>query len=251
MQRVKLFIAYDGTDYSGWQIQKNTKYTIQQQLQDVIQRYDSSLDSVKGACRTDAGVHARAQIAHFDMSVDIPENRIALAINGDLPEDIVCWRAENVKDDFHSRYDAQAKTYRYRIDNGDFPHIFKHRYSYFHYKDLQVGLMQKAAAYLEGEKDFSSFRAKGCYSNNPVREIFRAEVYQPDNREIWIEITGSGFLYNMVRIISGTLIEIGLEKREPEEMKAIIQAQDREAAGYTAAACGLTLTKIYYKENFA
>ncbi len=251
MQRVKLYIAYDGTDYSGWQMQKNTDATIQQQLHRVIKNYDPGLTDVKGACRTDAGVHARAQIAHFDMTVDIPEDRIALAINGDLPEDIICWQAEKTADDFHSRFDARAKTYRYRIDNGDFPQIFKHRYSYFHYKDLQVVPMQKAAAHLVGEKDFSSFRSQGCYSNNPVREIFRAEVYQPNDRDIWIEITGSGFLYNMVRIIAGTLIEVGLEKREPEEMKTIIKAEDREAAGYTAAACGLTLTKIYYEENFA
>ena len=251
MQRVKLSLAYDGTEYSGWQVQKNTTATIQEQVENVIKKYDPGLERVKGACRTDAGVHAKDQIAHFDMTVDIPEDRIALAINGDLPEDIICWRAERVKSDFHSRYDASAKTYRYRIDNGEFPHIFNHRYTYFYYKDLKLKPMKKAAAYLLGENDFSSFRSKGCYSNKPVRKIFQAEVYRSNNREIWIDITGSGFLYNMVRIIAGTLIEVGLEKREPRDMKTIIEAKDRKKAGYTAAACGLTLTKIYYEENFA
>ena len=249
-QRVKLYIAYDGTDYSGWQIQKNTDATIQQHLEEVIGEYDPEFERIHGACRTDGGVHARAQVAHFDMSVDIPEERIALAINGDLPRDIVCWQAEKVRDSFHSRYQARAKTYRYRIDNGEFPRIFTHRYTHFQYQPISLVPMKEAARYLPGEKDFSSFKAKGCSSSHPVRKIYGAEVYSGPDEEIIIEITGSGFLYNMVRIIAGTLIEIGLEKRESEQMEEIIESRDRRAAGFTAPACGLTLEKVYYSEDF-
>ncbi|SDL84354.1 tRNA pseudouridine(38-40) synthase TruA [Halarsenatibacter silvermanii] len=246
MQRVKLHLAYDGTEYSGWQIQKNTDHTIQEHLERVISRYDPEFKRVYGACRTDAGVHALNQIAHFDMSVDIPEDNIATALNGDLPEDIVCWDAEKAAEDFHSRYDATGKIYRYRIDNGSFPHIYHHRYSAFFYEDLDLFSMQKAVRYLPGKKDFSSFRAKGCSSSTPIREIFSAEVYPQKDEEIWIEVSGSGFLYNMVRIIAGTLIEIGRGKISPAEMEKIIASKSREAAGFTAPAAGLTLVEIFY-----
>ncbi len=250
MQRVKLHLAYDGTDYSGWQIQKNTDATIQQKLEEVIGKYDSSLKRVHGACRTDAGVHAREQVAHFDMSEDIPEERIPLALNGDLPRDIICRGAEMVSDEFHSRFDARGKIYRYRLATGDYPRIFSHRYTHFMKDCLQVSAMKRAVKYLIGKKDFSSFRARGCSSTSPVRKIFDARVERREQKEVHIDIAGSGFLYNMVRIIAGTLIEIGRERMSPGEMENIINARDRSRAGFTAPACGLTLVRVFYEEEF-
>lgn len=245
-QNYKIILEYDGTNYSGWQIQKNTRQTIQQKLENALSKINKNRVQITGAGRTDAGVHAAGQTANFFLDVDIPLAKIPIALNTELPADIICKKAEKVDQNFHSRYDARGKKYRYRILNSNFNSVFVRNFVYNVYKKLDLEIMQKAAKYFEGCHDFAAFCAAGSSVKSTVREIYSLDIYAADNNEIWIDVVGNGFLYNMIRILAGTLIETGLGKRTLSELKYILQSCDRNNAGFTAPAQGLTLIEVFY-----
>ena len=242
----KITLEYDGSNYSGWQIQENTSETIQQKVEEALTKINQKEVSIIGAGRTDAGVHAAGQTANFFLDVDIPLHKIPIALNTELPADIICKKAEKVKQDFHARYDARGKKYRYRILNSNFNSVFVRNFVYNVYKKLDLEIMQKAARHFEGCHDFASFCAAGSSVDSTVREIYSLDLYTAENDEIWIDVIGNGFLYNMIRILAGTLIETGLGKRTLAEMEYILQSCDRNNAGFTAPAQGLTLIKVFY-----
>lgn len=244
MKRVKLVVAYDGTNYQGWQVQKNGE-TIESALNRALCDLTGEEIHVSGASRTDAGVHAMGNVAVFDTSARMPGEKFVYALNQRLPEDIRVQHSCEVSMDFHPRYQETVKTYEYRILNREFP-LPAHRFnSYFTYRPLDEKRMQQAADYLVGEHDFRSFCAAGAQVKTTVRTIYRVNVRR-DGEVITIRITGNGFLYNMVRIIAGTLMKIGQGDWEPEDMSEILAAKDRLKAGPTAPAKGLTLMEISY-----
>ena len=245
-QNYRIIVEYDGNNYSGWQIQKNTRETIQQKLEEAIAKINKSRVKVIGAGRTDAGVHAAGQSANFFLDVDIPVPKIPIAINTELPADIICKKAEKVDKNFHARYDARGKKYRYRILNSNFNSVFVRNFVYNVYKKLDLEIMKKAASIFEGCHDFASFCASGSSVDSTVRKISSIDLYKAENGEIWIDVVGNGFLYNMIRILAGTLIETGLGKRTLLELKNILQSCDRRNAGFTAPAQGLTLIEVFY-----
>lgn len=245
MKRFKLTVAYDGTAYSGFQVQKNSR-TIEGELNKSLCALLGEEIQVIGASRTDAGVHALCNVAVFDSNTSIPAEKLSYALNQRLPEDIRIQKSEEVTADFHPRHCDSIKTYEYHITTGEFPIPTKRLYSCFTYHTLHVENMQKAAACLVGEHDFKSFCAAAAVVESTVRTIYEVRV---ENREqdIVITVSGSGFLYNMVRIIAGTLMEVGKGRWEPEKVKEILDAKDRRAAGPTAPACGLMLVKYEFR----
>ena len=246
MKRVGLVVAYDGTNYSGWQIQPNG-ITIQGVLNDALTDLLGEKIEIMGASRTDAGVHALGNVAVFDTNTRIPGEKISYALNQRLPEDIRIQASREVPADFHPRHTDTRKTYEYRIVSREFPLPTKRLYSYFTYHKLDVKKMQQAAAYLVGEHDFKSFCAGAAVVETTVRTVYDVTV-EEQGEEIVIRVCGNGFLYNMVRIIAGTLMEVGKGKWEPERIKEILAACDRKAAGPTAPACGLLLAKYEFLE---
>lgn len=185
------------------------------------------------------------QVANFKTESNIPIEKFAIAINSKLKKSIVIKNAEEVEERFHSRYSVKEKTYRYTINNSKYGTALYRDMEYHFPIKLNVTKMQEAAKFFEGEHDFSAFKASGTSSKSSVRTIYKAEVYE-NNERIYIELTGNGFLYNMVRIISGTLLDVGLEKIEPEEIKNIIESKDRSKAGKTLPPSGLCLVKVNY-----
>lgn len=246
MKRVKLTIAYDGTNYCGWQVQPNG-ITVEEVLNKALQKLTGENILVIGASRTDSGVHALGNVAVFDTQTTIPPDRIAMALNQRLPEDIVVTKSEEVPLDFHPRYCDCSKTYEYHIINTRIPIPTKRLTNYFVSYRLDLNKMRQAASYLVGEHDFVSFCNVRTDVENTVRTITALDILQ-NGDEITIRITGNGFLYNMVRIIVGTLIRVGRGFYEPEKVKEILDAKDRKAAGVTAPAHGLMLVEINYEE---
>lgn len=244
MKRIKLTIAYDGTNYCGWQIQSNG-ITVEEVLNKALQKLTGEPIQVIGASRTDSGVHALGNVAVFDSETTIPPERIMMALNQRLPEDIVITRSEEVAPDFHPRYCDCTKTYEYHIINTRIPEPTKRLTNYFVSYELNLDHMREAASYLIGEHDFVSFCNVRTDVENTVRTITALDILQNGN-EITIRITGNGFLYNMVRIIVGTLIRVGRGFYGPEKVKEILEAKDRKAAGVTAPAHGLVLKEIHY-----
>ena len=246
MKRIKLTIAYDGTNYCGWQIQPNG-ITIEEVLNKALKKLTGEDICVIGASRTDSGVHAMGNVAVFDTETTIPAEKLAMALNQRLPEDIVVVKSEEVSPDFHPRYCDCSKTYEYHIINTRIPVPTKRLTNYFVSYDLDIDNMRKAASYLVGEHDFVSFCNVRTDVENTVRTIASIDILTSGD-EITIRITGNGFLYNMVRIIVGTLIRVGRGFYEPEKVKEILEAKDRKAAGVTAPANGLMLVEIKYEE---
>lgn len=249
MKRVMLTVAYDGTAYSGWQIQPGKK-TIEGVLHRCICELTGEAVEVIGASRTDSGVHALGNIAVFDTNSPIPAEKFSYALNQRLPEDIRIREAREVDQAFHPRHCESRKTYEYRIYNGPFPLPTRRLYTHFTYVPLNTEWMRQGAVFLVGEDDFKSFCSADTQAKTTVRRIDGIEVReegaaQPD-REIVIRVTGRGFLYNMVRIIAGTLMEVGRGQMPPERVKEILEACDRQAAGPTAPACGLTLMEYEF-----
>lgn len=244
MKRIKLTIAYDGTNYCGWQIQPNG-ITVEEVLNKTLKKLTGEEILVIGASRTDSGVHALANVAVFDTETTIPAERIAMALNQRLPADIVVVKSEEVPLDFHPRYCNCSKTYEYHIINTRIPIPTKRLTNYFVSYELDMDKMRQAAAYLVGEHDFISFCNVRTDVENTVRTITELEILK-QGEEITIRISGNGFLYNMVRIIVGTLIRVGRGFYEPEKVKEILEAKDRKAAGVTAPAHGLVLKEIQY-----
>lgn len=244
MKRFMLTVAYDGTAYSGFQVQKSSR-TIEGELNRCLSSLLGEDIHVIGASRTDAGVHAKCNKAVFDSETAIPPRKLAYALNQRLSEDIRIQKSEQVSDDFHPRHCESRKTYEYRITVGEFPIPTKRLYSSHCYYSLDIDRMQEAAAYLEGKHDFKSFCAAAAVVESTVRTIYFVAV-EKQEEEIVIRVCGNGFLYNMVRIIAGTLMEAGRGKWPPEKMREILEEKDRKAAGPTAPACGLTLIKYEF-----
>jgi len=244
MRNIKLTISYDGTDYAGWQIQKNG-WTVQAEIEKAIKKVFGKGHRVHGAGRTDAGVHAKAQVAHFKMPLAVPVGSIARAINSALPESVAVIRAEEVPPDFHSRFDARSKHYRYYILNSHHRNPFSQKYSWRVLYRLDVPLMKKEAALLDGRHDFKSFQAADKKEISSVRKIFRIDLRKKGSSLV-IDIEGDGFLYNMVRNITGTLVDIGRGYLPPGSMRKILNSRNRTAAGPTAPAKGLFLMSVKY-----
>lgn len=244
MRNIKLTIEYDGKEFNGWQKQPN-KLNIQGEIERAISSITGEEIELIGSGRTDAGVHAVAQVANFKTNSEIPVEKMAIAINSRLKKSIVIKKAEEVDERFHSRYNAKCKTYRYVINNSEYGTAIYRNLEYCFPIKLDAKKMKKAAKYFEGEHDFSGFKASGTSSKNSVRTIYKAEVIE-DGDKIIIELSGNGFLYNMVRIISGTLLDVGLGKIKPEEIPEVIESKDRKRAGKTLPAHGLFLKKVQY-----
>ena len=272
MRRIMLTVAFDGTNYSGWQIQPN-KETIEGVLNRELSRLLNEEIKVVGASRTDSGVHAEGAVCVFDTESKIPGDKFSYAINQKLPEDIRIRNSKEVDITFHPRRANSRKTYRYRIRHDEFPNPLDARYSYHVYTKLDIEAMRRACEFIKGKHDFKSFCSVHTDVDTTVRTVYDVHIdVTPDKKLLQmsglmksagesgamrsggesaagrirpeiidIYVTGNGFLYNMVRIIAGTLIEVGQGKIKPEEIPAIIEACDREKAGPTAPAKGLTL----------
>ncbi len=243
--RVLLTVSYDGSNYYGWQRQSNF-ITVQQRLEEGLSALMGKEISVRGASRTDTGVHAAAQGAVFETDTTIPVDRIPYALNAFLPEDIVVRGAREVDESFHPQYSVIDKTYEYLILNDEFRDPKLIRYTEFIREKLDIDKMREACKYFLGEHDFKAFCASGSTAKTTVRTIYSLTV---DKREkiVCIKVTGSGFLYNMVRIIAGTLADVGKGKLKPEDIEEIIASRDRTRAGKTLSPNGLTLREVHYE----
>lgn len=235
---------YDGTAYHGFQRQKNG-ITIQQCLEDAIKKITGEFSAVTGCGRTDAGVHAQNYTVNFFTSSKISCEKLPLALNSQLSEDIRVFAAEDTTEDFHARFSAKSKTYAYKIVNKPFLDVFLSKYSWFYPIKLDVEKMKKAAIHIVGKHDFAAFMAAGSPVKSTVRTISNLEIFE-NNGVIDIEVTADGFLYNMVRIIVGTLVYVGCGKLNEEDIPKIIEAGERENAGITAPPEGLSLKKTVY-----
>ena len=247
MRRIKLTVAYDGTAYCGWQVQPNG-VTVEEVLNHALSELTGEQIRVTGASRTHAGVHAEGNVAVFDTESSIPPERIAYAVNRGLPEDIVVVKSEEVSEGWHPRYQDSVKTYEYHILNREMPDPMR-RFTAFHVSyPLDPDLMREAAEYLKGEHDFKSFCSIHTDVKDTVRTIYDLTV-EKDGDMIILRISGNGFLYNMVRIIAGTLIRVGRGAWPPERIKDILEANDRQKAAATAPAGGLVLKNIRYGKS--
>lgn len=244
MRNIKLTIEYDGKCYNGWQKQPN-KLNIQGEIERAIYNITKEEVDLIGSGRTDAGVHALGQVANFKTNSQISIEKLPLAINSQLKNSIVIKEAEEVNERFHSRYNAKRKTYRYIINNSKCGTTIYRNLEYSYPFKLDAEKMKQASKYFEGEHDFKAFKSSGTSSKNSVRTIYKAIVKQ-EGEKIIIELTGNGFLYNMVRIISGTLLDVGLGKIQPEEIPEMIESKDRQRAGKTLPAHGLYLVEVKY-----
>ena len=244
MRNIKLTTEYDGKCYNGWQKQPN-KLNIQGEIERAIYNITKEEVDLIGSGRTDAGVHALGQVANFKTNSQISIEKLPLAINSQLKNSIVIKEAEEVNERFHSRYNAKRKTYRYIINNSKCGTAIYRNLEYSYPFKLDAEKMKQASKYFEGEHDFKAFKSSGTSSKNSVRTIYKAIVKQ-EGEKIIIELTGNGFLYNMVRIISGTLLDVGLGKIQPEEIPEMIESKDRQRAGKTLPAHGLYLVEVKY-----
>ena len=245
MIRYKCTIAYDGTNFAGYQVQPK-KRTVQLELEKVLTTMHKGKEvRVSASGRTDAGVHAKGQVVHFDSSLDLPPDRWKKALGTMLPADIAIIDIEKMDADFHARYNAIRKEYRYRILLSDTKDPFLRNYAYHYPYKLDLDLMKKASEYLKGTHDFTSFCSAKTEVVDKVRTVESIDFLKEENQLV-ISFVGEGFLYNMVRILVGTLLDVGIGKRRPEEMKEILAAHDRTKAGRTAPGHGLYLWKVEY-----
>lgn len=245
MRNIKLVIEYDGRGFNGWQKQPN-KLNIQGEIENAIFQITGEKVDLIASGRTDAGVHSLGQTANFKTNSNIPIEKMAIAINSKLKRSIRIQNAEEVEERFHSRYSVKSKRYRYTINNSEFGSAIYRDMEYHFPIKLDIDKMKKAAKYFEGEHDFKAFKASGTSSKSSVRKIYKAEVIKAENNRIYIELTGNGFLYNMVRIIAGTLVDVGTGKILPEEIPEIIEAGERIRAGKTLPPNGLCLMEVIY-----
>lgn len=245
MRNFKMTVEYDGSAYCGWQRQENGT-SIQQRLEEAIKLITGQKAAVIGSGRTDAGVHALNQVGSFKCSTKLPVNKIFMGLNSVLPPDIAVKKLEEMPDDFNALRDVKSKIYIYKICNQRLRPVLGRNYSWHVRYPLDIGRMEKAAEYLYGTHDFSCFCATGSDVKNRVRTIIAVEIKTGDEGLIEIKVESHGFLKYMVRNIIGTLVEVGRGKREPEEMKIIIESKNRNIAGVTAPACGLFLKEVKY-----
>lgn len=245
MRNFKLTLCYDGNRYDGWQRQGNSENTIQGKLEELLSRLLSQSVEVAGSGRTDAGVHALEQVCSFRAETEEDCASLLAAIRRYLPEDIGALSLEEAPPRFHARLSCREKTYVYRIWNSDEPNVFERRWMYAVPQTLDVEAMRRAAAFLTGEHDFAAFCANRRMKKTTVRTLRRVEITRMGG-EIRIALTADGFLYHMVRILVGTLLEVGEGKRAPEDMASVLASLDRMEAGPTAPAQGLTLWSVKY-----
>lgn len=247
MKRVKLIVAYDGTNYHGWQIQPR-EISVEEVINKTLCKLTGEEIKVIGASRTDAGVHAYGNVAVFDTNSPIPGEKFSYALNQRLPEDIRIQNSCEVANEFHPRHCNCRKTYQYLIQNSEFPLPTNRLYTHFMHYELDVQAMQQAANDLIGEHDFKSFCSVKTSVLDTVRTIYDIRVTKEEQR-VSIVVRGNGFLYNMVRIIAGTLIEVGLHRYPVTRIKEMLASKDRQTAGPTAPAKGLSLMKIEYEDS--
>jgi tRNA pseudouridine38-40 synthase len=243
--RIQLYIEYDGTEYAGWQRQENA-LSVQQVVEECLSKLTGEAITITGAGRTDAGVHAAFQAAHFDTDAKIPAERFAYALNFTLPPSIRIKKSIAVPDDFHARYSAKSKWYRYTVYNH--PHASAlNRQTNYHMRDpLDTASMDEAARCMAGTHDFAAFAASGAVQKTTIRTVYDTRVTR-EGDFVYIDIKGSGFLYNMVRIFAGTLIEIGRHRMDITAIQKMIDTGDRLEGGPTAPARGLMLMRVYYE----
>lgn len=248
-RNIKLTIAYDGSRYDGWQKQGNTSNTIQQKLENLLTTLLEEPIEIHGSGRTDAGVHALGQVANFHTTSNMSLEQLHQGMCEYLPKDIGILSVEEVDLRFHSRLNAKGKKYQYRIWNSRISNVFERKYMYQVPENLNMNTMLEASKQLVGTHDFISFCSNKRMKKSSVRTIYHIDIEKLGD-EIRITYVGNGFLYNMVRILTGTLIEVGLGTRKPETIPSILAEKSREAAGVTAPAQGLSLVDVYYEEDF-
>ena len=244
MRNIKLIIEYDGKSFDGWQRQPN-KLNIQGEIEAAIEQITREKIELIGSGRTDAGVHAWGQVANFKTNTDISIEKLPMAINSQLKKSIVVKSAEEVEERFHARYSCTGKKYRYIINNSRGGSAIYRGLEFHMPVKLDFAKMKEAIKYFEGKHNFKGFKATGGKNKTTVRTMRKAEILK-ENERIIIELTGDGFLYNMVRIIAGTLVDVGLGKIQPDEITSIIDSKDREKAGKTLPPYGLYLVEVYY-----
>ena len=245
MRRIRLIVSYDGTNYCGWQIQENA-VTVEGTLTDALRKWLKEDIEIIGASRTDSGGHAYGNIAVFDTNSRIPAEKFAIGLNHYLPEDIRVQKSDEVESDYHPRYRNTEKTYEYTILNTKINLPTYSRYSYHVYHPLDFEAMKEAAALLVGEHDFKSFCENKHMKKSTVRTIYEIS-FSFENGILTIDFFGNGFLYHMVRILTGTLLEVGTHEKNPKETDTILQAKDRLSAGFTAPPQGLFLVEVFYQ----
>lgn len=248
MKNYKMLLAYDGSRFYGWEHQPNTEMTIQGKLESVLSKMCGQDVEVIGSGRTDAGVHAKGAVANVHMETDMSEDEIREYMNKYLPEDICVKEIKVASDRFHARYNAQGKTYCYTCYVGDLKPVFNRKYVYTIDAKLDIDAMKKAAEYLVGEHDFASFCGNPKMKKSTVRRIYSIDI---ERKGSYLNMTfhGSGFLQYMVRILSGTLLEVGMGKRTPENMLTLLEERNRSLAGMTAPAQGLCMLKVDYSKD--
>lgn len=244
-RNIKLTIEYDGTNYHGWQRQNNA-IAVQDVVSNAITKLTKEFVNLTGASRTDAGVHAKGQVANFKTNSKIPAEKFAFALNTILPEDIVIRKSEEQTDNFHSRFSSCGKKYEYIFYNHAMPSALNRKRAYHIFTTMDIENMQIAANYFLGTHDFEAFRASGCAAESTVRTINHSQVYKKEELIVF-EVAGNSFLYNMVRIMAGTLYYVGVGKFSPHEIPLILQSKDRRRAGKTAPPFGLYLLQVFYK----
>jgi tRNA pseudouridine38-40 synthase len=244
MRRLRMQVEYDGTDLAGWQRQANAP-TVQQHLEEVLAQMTGVVTGVRGAGRTDAGVHALGQVAHFDTEATIPLEGFRRGLNALLPRAIAVVSLDEAAPDFDARFSAHGKLYRYQIWNADSRAPLRDRYVWHVSRALDTDRMQAAARPLVGRHDFNAFRAADCERKTTVRTLSRVDVRR-DGDLVGIEVEGDAFLKNMVRIITGTLVAAGFGKLGPDEIERLLASRDRTQAGVTAPSHGLTLVRVDY-----
>ncbi|MBQ2882806.1 MAG: tRNA pseudouridine(38-40) synthase TruA [Alphaproteobacteria bacterium] len=246
MKNYKITIQYDGTRYKGWQVQKSTDMTIQGKIQDVLSAMTGQEIEVIGSGRTDAGVHAFGQVANFHIPEHFSQDEVLEYLNHYLPMDIAVLDIEEVEERFHARYHAVSKTYVYRIHTSTIPNVFERKYMYTYTEPLDVSKMREAANRMLGTHDFMAFCSNKKMKKSTVRTVTAIDIQEKEN-EIRISYTGDGFLQNMIRIMTGTLIEVGNGAKKVEDISQILESKVRENAGYTVPAEGLLLKCVNYE----
>lgn len=246
MSRIRLDISYDGSNYGGFQSQINAP-TIQDELEKALAAIYKVPLRIHGAGRTDAGVHARGQSAHYDAPFEIAVGRLPAAFNALLPPDIVVFKAAPVPHDFHARFSALRKTYSYTLDRASYPQVLRRLYAYHYSGPFNSLAVARAARLLEGSHDFRAFRAAGSPVKSTVRTLYRVELEEiPGEKLLRLTFEGSGFLYRMARLLAGSLLRVGRGRLAPAAVAAALEGRNPEAAGPSAPPHGLCLEKVYY-----
>lgn len=246
MPTYRVTVEYDGRDFEGWQLQPGGHRTVQGALHEAVARVTGEAARVVGAGRTDSGVHAEGQVASLSLARDLEPLRLRRGLNGVLPRDVAVVACERAADGFHARYDARSKLYAYRIWNGPSPSPLREARAQHVRTLLDLGAMRRAADELAGTHDFAAFQAAGSQVRSSVRTLHRLDVTGEAGAEVELRVEGNGFLRHMVRILAGTLVEVGLSRRAPTSMPVLLAGRERAAAGRTAPACALVLVRVNY-----